>query len=102
MGCPGRPSGPKGRRREGPRAPVGGSVTAASEKWALKCVSGLGGREGRKGRSGQGRGRRDEESQVPWVGRVERKREREREGRRGFSPRVGLKTTTTTATETAG
>ena len=75
MGCPGRPSGPKGRGREGPRAPVGGSVTAASEKWALKCVSGLGGREGRKGRSGQGRGR-DEESQVPWVGRVERKRER--------------------------
>ena len=68
-------------RTNGGSAPVGGSVTAASEKWALKCVSGLGGREGRKGRSGQGRGR-DEESQVPWVGRVERKRERERKGRK--------------------
>ena len=99
MGCPGRPSGPKGRRREGPRAPVGGSVTAASEKWALKCVSGLVG--GREGRGGAARAEEEGTKSLESPGWVEwRGREREREGRRGFSPRVGLKTTT--VTETAG
>ena len=76
---------------------MGGSVTAASEKWALKCVSGLGG-NGKQLESVRREGGRVE-SQVPWVGSVWRGREEERKGRRGFSPRVGLKTTTTTTND---
>ena len=52
--------------------PVGGSVTAASEKWALKCVSGLGGKQLQ---SGGGRER------LKSPGCMEGKREREGEER---------------------
>ena len=72
MACPGRPSGPNAQRGS---LPVGGSVTAASEKWALKCVSGLLGREAARERG------REEESQVPWVGSV--CVEKERGGEKG-------------------
>ena len=81
MACPGRPSGPKGRRREGPRAPVGGSVTAASEKWALKCVSGLLGWEAARERGREEGGRKSLKSHG-WVVCVWRRREEERKGRK--------------------
>ena len=70
-----------GGGREGPRAPVGGSVTAASEKWALKCVSGLVG--GREGRGGAARAEEEGTKSLKSPGWVEwrgREREKGKEG----------------------